>query len=87
MAYKVIIADPARKALKKLPREVAQRISDKLKSVSELDDPRSQGKALTGNLKNYWRYRVGDYRLICEIHDDEVIVLLVDIGHRREIYR
>lgn len=87
MAYKVIIADPARKALKKLPREVAQRISDKLKSVSELDDPRSQGKALTGNLKNYWRYRVGDYRLICEIHDDEVIVLVVDIGHRREIYR
>lgn len=87
MAYKIALAEPAKKTLKKLPKEVGQRIKAKLISISSLDDPRSDGKALTGNLKGYWRYRAGDYRIVCEIHDDEVVVLVVDIGHRREIYR
>ena len=50
------------------------------------NDPRQKGKALTGNFKGKWRYRIGDYRLICEINDDKLIILALNIGHRKEIY-
>ncbi|EGP58991.1 hypothetical protein Agau_C102033 [Agrobacterium tumefaciens F2] len=53
-----------------------------------LDDPRQTGSALQGSeLGNFWRYRVGDYRIICDIQDHKLVVLVVEIGHRREIYR
>ena len=55
--------------------------------VAELDDPRSLGKPLHASLENYWSYRVGDYRLICEIKDQKLVVLVVEIGHRSDIYR
>ena len=51
------------------------------------EDPRAYGKALTGNRKGYWRYRVGDYRIIAEIQDDRILILITDVGHRREIYK
>jgi mRNA interferase RelE/StbE len=51
------------------------------------DNPRSLGDSLAGDKQGYWRYRVGDYRLICLLEDQELIILLVEIGHRREIYR
>ncbi|MDV0824807.1 type II toxin-antitoxin system RelE family toxin [Klebsiella quasipneumoniae] len=51
-----------------------------------LEDPRDAGKALTGNLRTYWRYRVGDYRVICEIRDAELVIVAVEIGHRSEVY-
>ena len=51
------------------------------------DDPRSTGKALTGPLGGLWRYRVGDYRVICEINDGSLRILVVQIGNRREVYR
>jgi mRNA interferase RelE/StbE len=51
-------------------------------------NPRSIGHALTGPMKGaYWRYRVGDYRIICEIQDDVLCVLVIEIGHRKEVYR
>lgn len=50
------------------------------------ENPRVKGKALKGNLKNYWRYRVGNYRLICDINDLEVKILIIKIGHRKNIY-
>ncbi len=55
--------------------------------VQALDDPRSRGHALTGELSGLWRYRVGDWRIICKIKDTELIILVVDLGHRRSIYR
>lgn len=56
--------------------------------VAKLDNPRSIGDALTGpDFGQYWRYRVGDYRIICEIQDKKVVVLVLRIGHRREVYR
>ena len=56
--------------------------------VAKLDDPRSIGKALHGSrLGEFWKYRVGDYRLICKIEDDRLIVLVLRVGHRKEIYR
>jgi mRNA interferase RelE/StbE len=51
------------------------------------DDPRDLGTALTGDFKGCWRYRVGDYRIICSLEDQELIVLVLEIGHRREVYR
>ena len=55
--------------------------------ITGLDDPRSTGKALTGSLGGLWRYRVGDYRVICDIQNDAVRVLVVRLGNRRDVYR
>lgn len=75
------------RALRKLDKPAARRIRDALKEISDLDDPRSRGKALTGDMAGFWRYRVGDYRVICSIEDGALIVLVVDVGHRKDIYR
>lgn len=58
-----------------------------LKNVDGCEDPRAHGKGLTGNLSGAWRYRVGDYRVLCEIRDEELVVLALEVGHRREIYK
>lgn len=58
-----------------------------LKNVDGCDDPRAHGKGLTGNLSGAWRYRIGDYRVLCDIRDDELVVLALEIGHRREVYK
>jgi mRNA interferase RelE/StbE len=55
--------------------------------IASLDDPRSTGHSLTGQLSGLWRYRVGDFRIICDIQDQRLVVLVVEIGHRSEIYR
>lgn len=77
----------ATKQLKKIDRKDAVRLVEELKDIAASGNPRSKGKALTGNLKGLWRYRVGDYRAICEIRDDELVILAVKIAHRREAYR
>lgn len=87
MAYNVRISGAAVKALKKLSRDVSERIVDAIEDLKTIENPRSKGKALTGSLRGFWRYRVGDYRIICEIHDDELVVIVVTVGHRRDIYR
>lgn len=56
------------------------------KNIIETDNPRLHGKALTGDLKGLWRYRIGDYRLLADINDFELVIIAIDIGHRREIY-
>ncbi len=75
LAWKIEVFAKADKSLRKLDRQVARKIVAALAELAELDDPRSRGKALTGNLVGLWRYRVGDYRLLCLI-DDEVLVVL-----------
>jgi mRNA interferase RelE/StbE len=57
-----------------------------MKHLENVKDPRSSGKALSVNRVGQWRYRIGDYRLIAEIEDDKLIILFIDVGHRREIY-
>ncbi len=57
-----------------------------LKNLDGCDDPRAYGKPLKGDKSGIWRYRVGDYRVLCEIQDDELLVLAIEIGHRRSIY-
>jgi mRNA interferase RelE/StbE len=70
-----------------MDRQMARRIRDELAEIAELDDPRSRGKALTGNLTGVWRYRVGDYRILCDIEDGRLVIVVVDVARRREVYR
>lgn len=88
MAWTVEVSAAARKQLDKLGSQEAARITRYLRDrVAPSEDPRQFGKALAGELSGYWRYRVGDYRIVCRLIDDRLVVLVVDIGHRREIYR
>ena len=77
------------KEMRKINPEVRRRIRSFLhERLAALDDPRQTGAALQGSeLGNFWRYRVGDYRIICDIQDHKLVVLVVEIGHRHEIYR
>ena len=88
MAWTIDYVDTAKEQLRKLDKQVARRIVNYMdERISVLGNPRSNGKALTGPLGGLWRYRVGDCRVICDIQDDSVRVLVVRIGNRREIYR
>jgi len=74
------------KAARKLDRQVLRLIKTYFDEVCELEDPRSRGKGLTGDLVGYWRYRVGDYRVIVEIRDSVLVIVAIGLGHRSEIY-
>ena len=87
MAWTIDFSDAAFRVLRKLDKPTARRIRDALKEISFLDDPRSRGKALTGDMAGFWRYRVGDYRVICSIEDSALVVLVIDVGHRKDIYK
>ncbi|QPK65435.1 type II toxin-antitoxin system RelE/ParE family toxin [Methylomonas sp. LL1] len=88
MAWTVKLSDDAKRDLQKLDKPMQKRIVSFLQErLQSADNPRNTGKALQGNLSGLWRYRVGDYRLLCKIEDDELIVLVIEIGHRREVYR
>lgn len=87
MAYKVEYLPRAIKSLKKLDKATAARIFDAMDEVALLENPRSQGKGLTGPLFGLWRYRVGDYRVVCDVRDGELVVLVVEIAHRSRVYR
>ena len=73
--------------MRKLDKGVAARVFDELDEIAKLEDTRSRGKALTGNLAGVWRYRVGDYRILCDINDGRLVILVVDVAHRREGYK
>lgn len=89
MAWEIKIDDAAKKELAKLDKQVAKRITNFLRErVAVLDDPRSIGEALTGStLGSFWKYRVGDYRIISSIEDGALRIIVVKIGNRREVYR
>ncbi len=88
MAWTIKYTDTARTLLKKLDKQVARRIIDFMdERVAVMENPRSSGKALTGQLGGLWCYRVGDYRIICDIQDEDLYVLVVKIGNRRDVYR
>jgi len=88
LARTIDYTQTARKQLRKLDKPVARRILDFLDNrVAPQQDPRTVGKALTGPLGALWRYRIGGYRVICEIQHHTVTILVIQIGHRREVYR
>ncbi|WP_262967173.1 type II toxin-antitoxin system RelE family toxin [Methylobacter psychrophilus] len=87
MEWRIELKAKAAHAINKLDIQHRERIREFLKKLSTQSNPRATGKALQGQLAGYWRYRVGDYRLICQIKDDELIILIIEIGHRKNIYR
>ena len=88
MAWTIDYAETARQQLRKLDRQTARRIVDFLdERIAGPGDPRATGKALTGPLGGLWRYRVGDCRVICDLQDGALRVLVVQVGNRRDVYR
>jgi mRNA interferase RelE/StbE len=88
LAWTIEYTDVARTQLRKLDKAAARRILNYMdERIARLDDPRSAGKALRGPLGDFWRYRVGEYRIICELHDQTLRVLVVRIGNRKDVYR
>jgi mRNA interferase RelE/StbE len=89
LAWTIEFSKTAERDLRKLDKQAARRISRfLLDRIAALDDPRSVGEALHGSeLGEFWKYRVGDYRIIARIEDDVIRIMILEIGHRREIYR
>jgi len=88
LAWTIDYTNTAKTQLRKLDKPAARRILDFMdERVAGRDDPRSTGKALTGPLGGLWRYRIGDFRVICDIQDDALRILVVQLGNRREVYR
>lgn len=87
MIYKVETTSRFDREFKKLDKYTTKMIKAWItKNLVDCEDPRAQGKALTANRKRQWRYYIGDYRLICLIEDDKLIIAALNIGHRREIH-
>lgn len=87
MAWRIEIDKDVQRSMKKLDKQIARRIVAKLHEISQLEDPRSMGKGLTENKSGLWRYRVGDYRIVADIEDDVLVILVVDVDHRSKVYR
>jgi mRNA interferase RelE/StbE len=87
LAWRIEFDPRALRELEAQDRQVQRRLLAFLRDrVSPLDDPRTLGEALRGpELGRFWKYRVGDWRLVCEIHDEQIRVLVVRVGHRREV--
>ena len=76
----------AAKLFEKLDKPVQRYIAAEIDKILALDNPRQLGKALTGELSGLWRYRAGDYRIVCEIQDNVLTILVVRVAHRKDIY-
>ncbi len=88
MMWTVNVTRKTEKLIAKLDSQTKAKIQHFITDIlPNLDSPRQIGKALQGDLKGLWRYRVGDYRLIAQIKDNELIILVVELGHRKEIYK
>ena len=83
---KLAYTDSAMNTFLSLDKTIQKRVKKYMDEVQKLDNPRARGHALTGQLSGLWRYRVGDWRVICQIKDTELIILVVELGHRRSIY-
>ena len=88
MAWEIEFLPQAAKELRKLDRTAAARIIQTLEQrIATLDDPRTLGSALVGEHAGYWRWRIGDYRVIARIEDERIVILVIRVAHRREVYR
>ena len=87
MTYKIVTTDKFDKAFKKLDRQTQRIIKAWIdKNLMGCENPRIHGKGLTANRSGQWRYRVGDYRILADIRDDEIVLVLIDVGNRSRIY-
>lgn len=86
MSWEVELSPEAAKWLRKADPQTARRIIAALRAITTLDNPRTRGEALTGSLSGLWRYRIGDYRVVCDLQDARLVVLVIDVDHRSVIY-
>jgi mRNA interferase RelE/StbE len=88
LAWSIEVSTRAEKQLSKLDKPIARRIAHFLRErVAALEDPRSVGEALRGSqLGDYWKYRVGDYRIVADIQDSKLCIVAVHIGNRKDVY-
>ncbi len=88
MIWQIKFSETAVKQLKKIDKNTSKRIIDFFRErIAKTDNPRNIGKALKGPLGNFWRYRVGDYRIICDIQDNNFVILVLKVANRSEVYR
>lgn len=88
MTFHVEFIESARKSLKKLDVFTQRMILSWVrKNLEGCDNPRQHGKALSANRAGQWRYRVGDYRLIAQIEEERLLILVISVGHRRDVYK
>ena len=87
MKWRIEFEKSARDTLAKLDKPIRQQIEKYLDNLLTLEDPRMRGKGLTGDKAGQWRYRAGDYRIICEIRDNVLVILVLSIGHRSKVYK
>ena len=88
MVWKIEFTDVVDKQLSKLDKPTKSRILSWLdERLTNCDNPRLWGDALVGEFSGLWRYRIGSYRVICELRNNELMVLVIEIGHRKEVYR
>lgn len=87
MVWRIEYADAASRVIRKLDRQQAKRILDYMDHRVAVADPRQLGAAMVGDRAGQWRYRIGDYRVICQLIDDRLVVLVIDLRHRRDVYR
>ena len=87
MIWQIKVSDQAKKELAKIDKTHARRILSFLRDrIATSDNPQYLGKALKGQYATLWRYRIGDYRIICDFNNDELIVLILRVGHRKDVY-
>lgn len=87
MTYRLVLSEGARRQIKKLNKHVGLMLANEMKKrLDGLSNPRQHGKALVGNKKGLWRYRIGTYRIIWDIQDDKLIILALEVGYRKNIY-
>jgi mRNA interferase RelE/StbE len=89
LVWRIEVSETAEKQLAKLDQPVAKRLRSFLRErLAPLDDPRSIGQSLRGSeLGEFWKYRVGDWRLVCQIKDAKILITVIRLGNRREVYR
>ena len=86
--YNVELTERFKKEFRKLDKYTQKMLRAWIdKNLVDCENPRQHGKGLSANLSGQWRYRIGDYRLICQINDDKLIILALTVGHRRDIYK
>lgn len=87
MSYKIELSDVALKNLRKMDISARKQILVYLRDVlAKVENPRLLGKALTGNLEGFWRYRTGHFWIICKIDDRQLVVIILKIAHRKDVY-
>lgn len=88
MVWKINYLKSIQKEVRKIDKNTQKKIREHIeKKIAKLENPRDIGKPLKGNFGELWRYRIGDYRIICEIKDEEISILVIHIGHRKNVYK